>query len=174
MQEIWLLTDLQWIRHSCSMRGGWGKRTKGLQRFNMLSFLAKAWDVKLLVFLLCSFILALAMHHIELTKAEPVTFFSVRKRMHAWKTSSYLHRFFSTFHHHRVCERFTSILGRLAVAHHCEGWKQARVKVIPIWGNWAGGLAGGWAMVAFGVDGKWGAGAQVLYDLEACGPGLNV
>lgn len=48
----------------------------------MLSFLAMVWDVKLLVFLLCSFILALAMHHIELTKAEPLAFF-VHMRMHA-------------------------------------------------------------------------------------------
>lgn len=94
MQEIWLLTDLQWIRHSCSIWGGWVKRTKGLQRFSMLSFLAKEWDVKLLVFLLCIFILALAMYHIELTGAEPLAFFcsheDARKRK---KNFSFWHRF---------------------------------------------------------------------------------
>lgn len=87
MQEIWLLTDLQWIRHSCSFWGGWVKRTKGLQRFSMLSSLAKAPDVKYLVFLLCRFTLASAMLHIELTRAELLAFFVcfARMRMHARK-----------------------------------------------------------------------------------------
>lgn len=65
----------------------------------MLSSLAKAPDVKYLVFLLCRFILASAMLHIELTKAELLAFFVcfVHMRMHARKKQknnfSYLHRF---------------------------------------------------------------------------------
>lgn len=173
MQGIWLPTDLQWIRHSCSIWGGWVKRTKGLQRFSMLSFLAKAWDVKLLLFLLRSFILALAMHHIELTRAEPLAFFCSHENACTEKQLFFLLAQISTYcHQHRVQERFTSILGRTAAERCWERRSRARLKVTPVWGYWAGGLAGGWAIVALGVDGVHAAGAWVLYDYEACGPGL--
>ncbi len=56
----------------------------------MLSFLAKAWDVKLLLFLLCSFVLALAMHLMELTRAEPLAFFRSHENACEKKKNTFL------------------------------------------------------------------------------------
>lgn len=155
MQEIWLPIDLQWIRHSCSIWGGWVKRTKGAQRFSMLSFLAKAWNVKLCYFF-C--VVSIWPWRCIISNWQELNHwpFSAHMRMHARKKkttnkkkkkknqnnfSSYLHRFPPTATSTWVHERVTSILGRIAVEHCWERRTGAELKVTPIWGNWAGGVA---------------------------------
>lgn len=131
MRQLCLPSDLPWFRRSWSTRGGWVARTKGWQRFNTLSFLAMAWDVKVflssflfLFILLCTSNLASAMPHTELTKAEPLAFPCSLENAFETATnfSSYLHRFPPTATSaggREKCLRSLCIISREAVRH---GW----------------------------------------------------
>lgn len=174
MQGIWLLTDLRCIRHSCSIWGGWVKRTKGLQKFRMLSFSGDGIRCEFLVFHLCldsGLWRCIISNWQELNWS--VGLFSVHMRMHEGKTNfpSYLQRFPPpTVWHQTLQQSSTSILGRKTVGHSWKTRARAGIKVTPIRGNISCGLrwVGGWAKVALGVDRLQGARVWVLYDLEAC------
>lgn len=163
MQEIWLLTDPQWIRHSCSIWGGWVKRTKGLQRFKHAVFFGKGVRCKTSAASFVEFHSGLCDASYRTDKSWTAGLFPFTWECARGKKIK--NNFFFLLAHisttyRGVPERFTSILGRVVVGH---SWRRKRrrkspgVKVTPIWGNWAGGLAGARGGGSTGC--WWGAGS---------------
>ena len=181
MQEIWLLTDPQWIRHSCSSWGGWVKRTKGLQRFSTPSFLAKARDVKnFSLLLLWSFFfffrsgLGDASYRTDKSWTAgllPFTWECMREEEKKTPTtfSSYLHHDSSTYRwQHRQHERDSLPFWE----ERQRGQWGAGVRKTPIWGRLSWWSV---ATVALGVDGVRGArgGMGVVWLLSKWPPQLS-